>query len=115
MSGRSHRLVLIADRIGNFVDKSIVKSTFGALPPPKVTRNLFEPGDQWFDLPSGLVRAEEQLAGKQVPRVRIERSEEHTSELQSRQYLVCRLLLEKKKSKRSRPDPPPRIARWAIP
>src|ERR1035437_2674766 len=28
---------------------------------------------------------------------RISRSEEHTSELQSRQYLVCRLLLEKKK------------------
>src|SRR3712207_9223468 len=27
-----------------------------------------------------------------------DRSEEHTSELQSRQYLVCRLLLEKKKS-----------------
>src|SRR3712207_9478612 len=26
------------------------------------------------------------------------RSEEHTSELQSRQYLVCRLMLEKKKS-----------------
>src|SRR3712207_8169432 len=32
------------------------------------------------------------------------RSEEHTSELQSRQYLVCRLLLEKKKV----------IARWLI-
>src|SRR5438445_1087390 len=29
-----------------------------------------------------------------------ERSEEHTSELQSRQYLVCRLLLEKKKKKK---------------
>src|SRR5438445_8935180 len=28
------------------------------------------------------------------------RSEEHTSELQSRQYLVCRLLLEKKKNKK---------------
>src|SRR3712207_9556790 len=28
---------------------------------------------------------------------RTDRSEEHTSELQSRQYLVCRLLLEKKK------------------
>src|SRR3712207_8803570 len=27
------------------------------------------------------------------------RSEEHTSELQSRQYLVCRLLLEKKKTR----------------
>src|SRR3712207_8465999 len=32
------------------------------------------------------------------------RSEEHTSELQSRQYLVCRLLLEKKK-KPSSPNP----------
>src|SRR3712207_8154956 len=31
---------------------------------------------------------------KQAPPIR---SEEHTSELQSRQYLVCRLLLEKKK------------------
>src|SRR5258707_11764303 len=29
--------------------------------------------------------------------VAVVRSEEHTSELQSRQYLVCRLLLEKKK------------------
>src|SRR3712207_9393533 len=29
--------------------------------------------------------------------VAMSRSEEHTSELQSRQYLVCRLLLEKKK------------------
>src|SRR3712207_7821745 len=29
-----------------------------------------------------------------------DRSEEHTSELQSRQYLVCRLLLEKKKKKK---------------
>src|SRR3712207_8849946 len=29
---------------------------------------------------------------------RVMRSEEHTSELQSRQYLVCRLLLEKKKN-----------------
>src|SRR5258707_6646192 len=31
-----------------------------------------------------------------TPRRRQGRSEEHTSELQSRQYLVCRLLLEKK-------------------
>src|SRR5438445_11841338 len=30
------------------------------------------------------------------------RSEEHTSELQSRQYLVCRLLLEKKKKKKKK-------------
>src|SRR3712207_8608131 len=35
------------------------------------------------------------LTGKQS--LDFSRSEEHTSELQSRQYLVCRLLLEKKK------------------
>src|SRR2546422_4320138 len=32
------------------------------------------------------------------------RSEEHTSELQSRLHLVCRLLLEKKKKKKQTPD-----------
>src|SRR5882757_10880907 len=35
--------------------------------------------------------------GTCLTRSRRDRSEEHTSELQSRQYLVCRLLLEKKK------------------
>src|SRR3712207_7026822 len=35
------------------------------------------------------------------PFFRDRRSEEHTSELQSRQYLVCRLLLEKKKTQTS--------------
>src|SRR3712207_7773954 len=39
-----------------------------------------------------------QLAPKGSPKCR---SEEHTSELQSRQYLVCRLLLEKKKYNRT--------------
>src|SRR5258707_9425296 len=34
---------------------------------------------------------------------KVTRSEEHTSELQSRQYLVCRLLLEKKKKKQTKP------------
>src|SRR5687767_15925490 len=33
----------------------------------------------------------------------VERSEEHTSELQSLAYLVCRLLLEKKKKKKTQP------------
>src|SRR6202008_5187817 len=37
------------------------------------------------------------LSAVQQPIPRPSRSEEHTSELQSRQYLVCRLLLEKKK------------------
>src|SRR3712207_9111418 len=40
---------------------------------------------------AGSARLRRPLAGR--------RSEEHTSELQSRQYLVCRLLLEKKKKK----------------
>src|SRR3712207_8410241 len=38
-----------------------------------------------------------QSFGRMADRRRGVRSEEHTSELQSRQYLVCRLLLEKKK------------------
>src|SRR3712207_7843480 len=37
------------------------------------------------------------------------RSEEHTSELQSRQYLVCRLLLEKKKTPHTNPRDSMRI------
>src|SRR3712207_7762481 len=50
------------------------------------------------------------LADLQGPKLRVGaftgdaamlRSEEHTSELQSRQYLVCRLLLEKKKELRA--------------
>src|SRR5690554_7769794 len=36
---------------------------------------------------------------------RLARSEEHTSELQSRPHLVCRLLLEKKKKKTNHRDP----------
>src|SRR3712207_8292961 len=41
------------------------------------------------------------LGARSLLRLRsfLDRSEEHTSELQSRQYLVCRLLLEKKKKK----------------
>src|SRR2546425_9183330 len=36
------------------------------------------------------------------PHLEVHRSEEHTSELQSLAYLVCRLLLEKKKKKQNR-------------
>src|SRR3712207_8102705 len=53
------------------------------------------------DLPSSR-RAQpagsERRAARARPLGRRRRSEEHTSELQSRQYLVCRLLLEKKKT-----------------
>src|SRR3712207_7731253 len=56
-------------------------------------------------VPAALLAVEEQPAlrvhlGRLAaePPVDQVRSEEHTSELQSRQYLVCRLLLEKKKN-----------------
>src|SRR3712207_7515706 len=50
---------------------------------------------------------EQHVVGEPLPEARrgedarqvVVRSEEHTSELQSRQYLVCRLLLEKKKER----------------
>src|SRR3712207_7681524 len=44
-----------------------------------------------------LMRTAGGVKGRVEPDWNRKRSEEHTSELQSRQYLVCRLLLEKKK------------------
>src|SRR3712207_7559007 len=57
-----------------------------------------EEAEQWYMRALEL----EQSAGSDPPLhcdllIDLGRSEEHTSELQSRQYLVCRLLLEKKK------------------
>src|SRR3712207_7091883 len=49
--------------------------------------------------PAGRGSARCTSAGTPEGRTRCARSEEHTSELQSRQYLVCRLLLEKKNKK----------------
>src|SRR3712207_8306701 len=46
-----------------------------------------------FAMPAGAARKNAPLKGEGVNRL-----EEHTSELQSRQYIVCRLLLEKKKT-----------------
>src|SRR3712207_7515009 len=56
------------------------------------------------DLPSGRGASDMSQPPNQPPdlteeQLRQLRSEEHTSELQSRQYLVCRLLLEKKKKR----------------
>src|SRR3712207_9124120 len=47
--------------------------------------------------PELIVTSSEKDLGIAELRAAVCRSEEHTSELQSRQYLVCRLLLEKKK------------------
>src|SRR3712207_7992354 len=55
-------------------------------------------GGKSADRRPGRPRRQADPDGAAVPRRRAGRSEEHTSELQSRQYLVCRLLLEKKKT-----------------
>src|SRR3712207_9089832 len=68
-----------------------------------------EPGPQLVTRRGGgepyvLPAAHAQVAPVATPARRLReqlRSEEHTSELQSRQYLVCRLLLEKKKKKKN--------------
>src|SRR5258707_6003016 len=64
-----------------------------------MTDILLRSGNLSFAYPerTGLFRR----ASKESSPLRISRSEEHTSELQSRQYLVCRLLLEKKKKFRN--------------
>src|SRR3712207_7690926 len=61
--------------------------------------NIFKPTARWIVNQDGFnyLDSLEDKTGK--PYLQPDRSEEHTSELQSRQYLVCRLLLEKKKKK----------------
>src|SRR3712207_7157249 len=57
------------------------------------------PGEETRVTPQvGLARARRSSARRRRTVPEPPRSEEHTSELQSRQYLVCRLLLEKKKT-----------------
>src|SRR5690554_7268001 len=59
---------------------------------------LFKMGDQvYFTTDKHGVDKIVALTGRENKEIRDVRSEEHTSELQSRPHLVCRLLLEKKK------------------
>src|SRR3989442_8745299 len=91
--------------------------------PPRSTlfpyTTLFRSRRRRFQMPQmegGIARWYTRLrgSGKQIETYRTQasqltaglpsgRSEEHTSELQSRPHLVCRLLLEKKKQKKERP------------
>src|SRR2546422_4673351 len=81
---------------------TLIRSILG-LTPPRRGRILFG-GRDLTGLQTHRIVAEGIACipeGRKVfPRLTVvERSEEHTSELQSRLHLVCRLLLEKKKSK----------------
>src|SRR3712207_7673015 len=65
-----------------------------AIKPSTVLKMLHQPARKMYiDFAGDRLSYVDMETGEVVP----VRSEEHTSELQSRQYLVCRLLLEKKK------------------
>src|SRR3712207_8628844 len=71
--------------------EQVLKIARGATPPGNAEREEFV----------SLLERARSLVGPVA--MRASRSEEHTSELQSRQYLVCRLLLEKKKHQIHKP------------
>src|SRR3712207_7816828 len=77
---------------------TLFRSSPGIHPEAEVTRYLTEAG---FGNTAPLLGEAVRIAADGTPHTLMlvqGRSEEHTSELQSRQYLVCRLLLEKKKN-----------------
>src|SRR5258707_10865057 len=64
-------------------------------------------GELWGNFPQTYSMVGIITSALRLSRSCCRRSEEHTSELQSRQYLVCRLLLEKKKTSIAILDPEP--------
>src|SRR3712207_7378885 len=73
------------------------KITFKNILPGKATSAwLFMPNGYWRDLNKNKLYPNDYPTKIECSLQSDNRSEEHTSELQSRQYLVCRLLLEKK-------------------
>src|SRR5947208_12477511 len=74
-------------------------ATRTARPDSTVTSMAQVSGQSWGQAPRTTLRSGAGPKGRP-------RSEEHTSELQSPDHLVCRLLLEKKKRQNERPDTP---------
>src|SRR3712207_8555753 len=72
------------------------QALFGHLVEGKVDRAIGDVGP-FFGVPGFEFASHFVAVGRLHEAEGAKRSEEHTSELQSRQYLVCRLLLEKKK------------------
>src|SRR3712207_8404556 len=79
--GRRH-LGALGQRVGLLAPVAVAAEDLELVP-----RTLPDPGDE--ELPHARAAQRPHRVGGALPR-----SEEHTSELQSRQYLVCRLLLE---------------------
>src|SRR3989442_8850614 len=77
---------------------------------PYTTLFRSRPDRPWADKPHNA--APEAVVDRVAPPRRHSRSEEHTSELQSRPHLVCRLLLEKKK--KSAETSTSRCAPWDV-
>src|SRR3712207_8547024 len=81
--------------------RSLVKNSFGNVVVKTVSGFLrVEGSNSKIDAQAiaGLVTIDNSFGDVVLRNIASARSEEHTSELQSRQYLVCRLLLEKKKN-----------------
>src|SRR3712207_8905518 len=79
---------------------TLFRSSFGVHAVDLVAQGRFSRMVAWresgvIDVPLSEVTIGPRAVARDDPLIRT-RSEEHTSELQSRQYLVCRLLLEKK-------------------
>src|SRR5438105_12718185 len=72
--------------------------------PPRSTLFPYTTLFRSLDIPGGDVLGKGQRRRAAGLELKLQRSEEHTSELQSRVDLVCRLLLEKKKKKNGKRD-----------
>src|SRR3712207_7872439 len=84
---------------------TLFRSTYTAMEllPASRPENWYDPGSFWSGDDLQLLQGAR--LGPEIPVELSPRSEEHTSELQSRQYLVCRLLLETKPTATA-PRPP---------
>src|SRR3712207_8342643 len=95
----SYRVLLMIRRPPRstlFPYTTLFRSRYGELDRPYVLAVQFEALSGGDGLMAEALYGQDPVGPEAVSAGRDSRSEEHTSELQSRQYLVCRLLLEKK-------------------
>src|SRR3712207_8538349 len=83
---------------GPYLHTDVIHQVFAGIAFARIDFNFFQAavGIEWY---GGVEKQVVIVDGVHTTVAQQQRSEEHTSELQSRQYLVCRLLLEKKTTK----------------